>query len=99
MQFTSQSTGNYLNLEDVTYVKRISIGDINPNNPLNEEQQENQIEFLNKCLNDYPKGRIIGKDIAVGIYQIGEHQINLQRITYHVGFKRKPAWLEQTKQN
>lgn len=83
-----------LELADVTYVKRVSIGNINPNNPLNEEQQERQMALLNKCLNEYPKGKIIGKDISVGVFQVGDHQITLQRTTYHVGFVRKPVWLE-----
>jgi hypothetical protein len=82
-------------LDDVHYVKRINIGSINPNNPVNEEQQEAQMEYLNKCLNDFPRGRIIGKDIAVGVYQMGEHQITLQRVTYHIGFNRKPFWMDE----
>lgn len=81
-------------LQDITYVKRINIGVINPNNPVSEEQQEAQISLLNRCLSEFPKGRIIGKDIAIGVFQLGEHQITLQRITYHVGFKRKPDWLQ-----
>jgi len=81
-------------LESVRFVKRISIGSINPNRAVGEEAQEKQMELLNKCLNDHPHGRIIGKDIAVGVFRIGEHEISLQRITYHVGFNRKPYWLE-----
>lgn len=92
-----QQQNKAADLGDVTYVKRVSIGNINPNNPLNEEQQENQMALLNKCLNEYPKGRIIGKDISVGVFQVGDHQITLQRTTYHVGFLRKPVWLEKNK--
>lgn len=88
------SSTKTLELADVTYVKRVSIGNINPNSPLNEEQQERQMALLNKCLNEYPKGKIIGKDISVGVFQVGDHQITLQRTTYHVGFLRKPVWLE-----
>jgi len=82
-------------LDDVRFVKRINIGSINPNNPISEDQQELQMQYLNKCLNEYPHGRIIGKDISVGVYQMGEHQITLQRVTYHVGFNRKPFWMEE----
>lgn len=88
------SSTKTLELADVTYVKRVSIGNINPNSPLNEEQQERQMALLNKCLNEYPKGKIIGKDISVGVFQVGDHQITLQRTTYHIGFLRKPVWLE-----
>ena len=59
--------------------------------------RENQMALLNKCLNEYPKGRIIGKDISVGVFQVGDHQITLQRTTYHVGFLRKPVWMEKNK--
>ncbi|MDN3686603.1 hypothetical protein [Cyclobacterium jeungdonense] len=69
----------------------MSIGNINSNDPLNEERQ---MALLNKCLNENPKGKIIGKDISVGVFQVGDHQITLQRTTYHVGFLRKPVWLE-----
>lgn len=93
----AQTGQSNVDLGDVTYVKRINIGNINPNSPLNEEQQEAQTKLLNRCLNEYPKGRIIGKDIAVGVFQIGDHQITLQRITYHVGFRRKPYWLTDSK--
>jgi|688.fasta_scaffold534546_2 hypothetical protein len=85
---------NNIDLSDITFVKRVNIGSVNPNSPVNEEQQEKQMQFLNRCLNDFPRGRIVGKDIAVGIFQVGEHQITLQRITYHVGFRRKPTWAD-----
>lgn len=88
-----------IDLSDITFVKRINIGSINPNNPVNEDQQEKQMAFLNKCLNEFPKGRIIGKDVSVGVFQIGEHQITLQRITYHVGFNRKPYWIDEEDTN
>lgn len=82
-------------LTDVRYVKRISIGTIDPNNPLSDAQQEAQMQLLNKCLNEHPHGRIIGRNISVGVYQLGEHQITLQQVTYHVGFPRKPFWMDE----
>ncbi len=90
---------NNIDLSDVTFVKRINIGSINPNSPVNEEQQEQQMQVLNRCLNEFPKGRIIGKDITVGVYQVGEHQLTMQRITYHVGFVRIPTWIDELKQS
>ena len=92
MQIPGQSQANNLDLGDVTFVKRIHIGNINPNSPINETQMEDQMLLLNKCLE--AKGRIIGKDIATGVFQLGgDHQLSLQRVTYHVGFRRKPHWL------
>lgn len=51
--------------------------------------------MLNRCLNDYPKGRIIGKDISIGRYQAGEHELTMEKVTYHIGFTRKPEWEEE----
>lgn len=81
-------------LTDIHYVKLVPIGSVNPNNPLSDQAKEAQVELLNRCLNDYPKGIIIGKDITVGRYMIGEHELTMERVTYHVGFSRKPSWEE-----
>lgn len=77
------------------YIKLVSIGSVNPNNPLSEQAKEEQMALLNRCLNDYPRGTIIGKDITVGRYMVGEHELTMEKITYHVGFLRKPLWDER----
>lgn len=82
-------------MADIHYVKLVSIGSVNPNNPLSEQSREEQAALLNRCLNDYPKGIIIGKDITIGRYLIGDHELTMEKITYHVGFTRKPAWEEE----
>lgn len=83
-------------LTDISYIKLVPIGSVNPNQLLSEEGKEAQAALLNKCLTDYPKGRIIGKDITVGRYLFGEHELTMEKITYHVGFTRKPSWEEET---
>ncbi len=82
-----------LPIEDIRHVELISVGSVNPNNPLSEESARMQVEKLNRCLNDYPKGVIIGKDITVGRYMIGAHELTMEKTTYHVGFTRRPLWL------
>ena len=79
-------------LSDIRYVKMVTVGSVNPNHPLSEQAREAQTALLNRCLNDYPRGMIIGKDIAVGRYMIGEHERTMEKVTYHVGFSRKPLW-------
>lgn len=79
-------------LTDIHYIKLVSVGSVNPNTPLSEESRRQQAELLNRCLNDYPKGVIIGKDITIGRYMIGEHELTMEKVTYHVGFERKPPW-------
>jgi len=84
-----------INQSDIVFVKRVSIGSINPNYPLTEEQLDAQMAMLNKCLQEYPKGKIIGKEVSVGIYQVGEHQLSMEKTTYHVGFNRIPKWIKE----
>lgn len=79
-------------LTDIHYVKLVPVGSVNPNNPLSDQSKEQQIALLNRCLNDYPKGIILGKDITIGRYMIGEHELTMEKVTYHIGFARKPAW-------
>lgn len=79
-------------LTDIHYIKLVPVGSVNPNNPLSDQPRAEQVNLLNRCLNDYPKGVIIGKDITVGRYMLGEHELTMERITYHVGFVRKPSW-------
>lgn len=81
-------------LSEVHYVKLVTIGSVNPNSPLSEQSRQAQVDLLNRCLNDYPKGVIIGKDVTIGRYMIGEHELSMEKVTYHVGFQRKPSWVE-----
>ena len=81
-----------LNLYDIGYVKLVTVGSINPNNPVSEESRAQQLELLNRCLNDFPKGKIIGIDRSIGRYQVGEHEKKKKKMTYHIGFKRRPIW-------
>jgi len=82
-------------LSDVHYVKLVSVGSVNPNNPLSEESKLQQAALLNRCLTDYPKGMIIGKDITIGRYAIGEHELTMEKVTYHIGFERRPPWEDE----
>ncbi len=82
-------------LANIRYVKLVPVGSVNPNNPLSDQSREQQIALLNRCLNDYPRGIILGKDITIGRYMIGEHELSMEKVTYHIGFERKPAWEDE----
>lgn len=84
-------------LADIHYIKLVSVGSVNPNSPVSDQSREEQAALLNRCLNDYPKGTILGKDITIGRYMLGEHELTMERTTYHVGFERKPAWEDEQK--
>lgn len=79
-------------LNDIAYVKLVTIGSINPNQPLSEEERQAQADLLNRCLSGRPRGMLIGTDEAVAQYQIGGHMFTMKKVTYHVGFHRKPGW-------
>lgn len=80
-------------LSCVGFVKRITVGNNNPEKMTTDAEIEKQVNLLNKCLQEYPKGKIIGIERNFFILNIGEHQVIMQYTVYHVGFKRKPDWL------
>jgi hypothetical protein len=81
-------------ITEATYVKRITVGNDDPGRMRTEDEIEAAAQLLNKCLNEPPKGHIIAVEKNFVVIQMGEHQAILQWIVYHVGFKRKPFWLE-----
>jgi hypothetical protein len=82
-------------LSDVRFVKRISVGTNNPSHVLAEEEIHEAVNLLNRCLKGPPKGTIIGIEKSFRVLTIGEHQALLQWIVYHIGFPRKPVWLDK----
>lgn len=81
-------------LMDMKYVHRVVLGNTDPQKTYSEEQANKQLEMLNRCLTETPKGRIIGQEKNFFLLNIGEHQVVMQYIVYHVGFERKPSWLQ-----
>lgn len=81
-------------LSDVRFVKRIVVGSQSPSPLQSEAEIEGAMALLNRCLSEYPKGTIIGQERSFSLLNIGEHQVVLQYSVYHIGFPRKPAWLE-----
>lgn len=81
-------------LSDVRYVKRVVVGSDNPAGMKTEEDIQAAAELLNQCLTGTPRGVIMGIEKSFSILNIGEHQVVLQHMVYHVGFPRKPTWLD-----
>lgn len=80
-------------LTDVRYIKRIVVGSNNPEQMKTEAEVQSAVDLLNRCLTESPKGTIIGTEKNFALLNIGEHQVVLQYVVYHVGFPRKPYWL------
>ena len=81
-------------ISDVSYVKRIVVGSNNPADLQNEERIAEAMALLNRCLTEAPKGKIVAIEKSFSIFQVGEHNVVLQWVTYHVGFTRRPSWVE-----
>lgn len=82
-------------LAEVKYVKRITVGSDSPTRMRTAEEIETATALLNRCLADTPKGVILATEKSFAVLQMGEHQVVLQWIVYHVGFTRKPFWLNE----
>lgn len=82
-------------LSDISYVERIVVGSRDPENLTSEVDIQTAVALLNKCLSEAPKGKIIGIEKTFSLLNIGEHQVVLQAMIYHVGFARKPYWLAE----
>lgn len=80
-------------LSTVGFVKRLTIGSDNPNQPASEEELERNTALLNRCLSESPRGVILGVEKNFSLFNLGEHQVVLQWMVYHLGFARKPGWL------
>ncbi len=75
-------------LFDIKYIERHIIGNNDPTKMKSDHEINNDIIKLNDALKK--GGKIIAQDKSFTIYQIGEHQVVLQYISYHIGYKKKP---------
>ena len=80
-------------LTNVGYVKRIMGGSTDPEKLTPDAAVQAQAALLNRCLTETPRGRIVGIEKNFTLLNIGEHQVVLQALIYHLGFARKPHWL------
>ncbi len=85
---------NTFDITDVGHIERIVIGTTMPDQIPSESESQEKMKLINRCLTDYPKGRIIGVERSFSGVRIGEHQVILECVVYHIGFRRQPAWLE-----
>lgn len=94
---TSPQSVNTFDITDVGYIERIVVGSINPANMPTEEDNQVKMSRVNRCLSDFPKGRVIGVERSFSVVRIGEHQVVLEAVVYHIGFKKAPLWMEEEK--
>jgi hypothetical protein len=85
---------NQFQVSNMRFIKRIVVGNDNPQNMRTEAEVQQSMDMVNKCLAGTPRGYLLNIEKSFGLYNIGEHQIVLQYAVYHVGFDRKPMWLD-----
>lgn len=86
---------NDFQLTNIRYVKRIVVGNDNPQDVRSEAEVQAQMDLVNRCLTSTPRGYLLNIEKSFGMYNIGEHQVVLQYAVYHVGFERKPVFLDR----
>ncbi|HWW68758.1 MAG TPA: hypothetical protein VN089_02355 [Duganella sp.] len=83
-------------LTDMRFIKRIVVGNDNPQNLRSEAEIQQSMDLVNQCLAATPRGYLINTEKSFGMYNIGEHQIVQQYTVYHIGFARKPLFLDDS---
>lgn len=83
-----------IDLSDVSFVKRIVVGTTDPAEPISEADNEAQIQLLNRCLHEQPRGRIVAIEKSLTPVKTDGHTEFVQAVIYHVGFARRPVWME-----
>lgn len=83
-----------LNLANVRFVKRITVGSDDPRHIKSNAENEESMALVNRCLSGIPRGFIIHVEKCFNIYNFGENQVLLQYAVYHIGFNRKPPFFD-----
>jgi hypothetical protein len=86
---------NQFQLTNIRFIKRIVVGNDNPQSMRTEAEVALAMDLVNQCLTSTPRGFLLNLEKSFGLYNIGEHQIVLQYAVYHIGFERKPLHLDQ----
>ena len=88
---------NTFDITEVGHIERIVVGTTTPDKMPSDEDNQKKMAQINRCLTDFPKGRIIGVERSFSVIRIGEHQVVLEAVVYHIGFKKKPLWIDEEK--
>ena len=81
-------------LTTVHHVERVVVGNTDPSRMKTDEEIQAAMAKVNYLVSKAsPKGTIIGQEKGFAVYTIGEHQVVLSHIVYHIGFTRRPMKL------
>lgn len=78
-------------ITDVGFVKRIAVGNVS--GVVTNEQVEAAMDLLNRCLHEYPRGRIVAVEHTPCFHDDAHGRHVFRLVSYHIGFPRRPQWL------
>jgi len=83
-------------LTAIRHVERVVVGNTDPSRIKTEAEIQQAMDKVNFLINrSSPRGKLIGQEKGFAVYQMGEHQVVLQHIVYHIGFTRQPRITEE----
>jgi hypothetical protein len=88
-------SGGQFQLTNIRFIKRIVVGNDNPQAMRTEAEVNQAMDLVNRCLSGSPRGYLLNVEKSFSLHNIGEHQVVLQYTVYHIGFERKPMFLDQ----
>jgi len=81
-------------LGEVRFIKRIVVGNAEPGTTVTEDQIQQQMDLVNRCLTGTPRGHLVNIEKNFSLYEAGGHQVVVQYAVYHIAFARKPSYLD-----
>ena len=80
--------------EEVRHIQRVVVGPARTDRLPTQDEVNAQMAMVNRCLSE-GRGQLVGTEKGLVVVYQGDQQIVVQHMVYHIGFKRKPAWLDQ----
>lgn len=81
-------------LGDITYIQRAVVGPTQADRIPSQDEINAQMDFINRCLSE-GRGQLVGTEKGLIVVFSGDQQLVVQHTVYHIGFKRKPVWLDK----
>ncbi|PVZ72047.1 hypothetical protein [Pelagibaculum spongiae] len=79
---------------EVSFIQRAVVGPTRTDRIPAQSEIDAQMDFINRCLSE-GRGQLVGTEKGLVVIQRSDQQIIVQHTVYHIGFKRKPIWVDE----
>lgn len=79
---------------EVSFIQRAVVGPTRADRLPSQDEIDAQMDFINRCLSE-GRGQLVGTEKGLVVIQSSDQQIVVQHTVYHIGFKRKPIWVDE----